>query len=164
MVALGLLTFNLAFYFSALVPTREKLESMEHDIATMRAHTQSSIKAIHEAAATRPQDQLATFYKSFPSVESTPDLLQTIYRAASSNQVKLDQGTYRLVVERGSRVQSYQITLPVKGNYPQIKSFLARIIKDIPTLSLDSIGFQRQGIADPTINSEVKLTLYLGGA
>jgi len=164
MLALGLLTFNLALYFSALVPAQEKLAAMEHDIATMRDRTQSSTKAIREAAATTPQDQLAAFYKSFPSVESTPDLLQTIYRAAASSQVKLDQGAYRLVAERGNRLQSYQVTLPVKGTYPQIKSFLGRIVKDIPTLSLDSIGFQRQGIADPTISSEVKLTLYLGGA
>lgn len=164
MIALGLLTFNLAFYFSAFAPVQEKLAAMEHDIATMRQHTQSSTKAIREAAATTPQDQLAAFYKSFPSVDGTPDLLQTIYRAAAASQVKLDQGAYRLVAEQGNRLKSYQVTLPVKGSYPQIKSFLGRIIKDIPTLSLDSISFQRQAIADPTINSEVKLTLYLGGA
>jgi hypothetical protein len=164
MIALGLLTFNLAFYFSALVPVQEKVATMEHDIATMRQHTQSSTKAIREAAATTPQAQLAAFYKSFPGVDGTPDLLQTLYKAAAASKVELDQGAYRLVTEHGNRLHSYQVTLPVKGTYPQIKSFLARAIKDIPTLSLDSISFQRQGIADPTISSEVKLTLYLGGA
>lgn len=163
-LALGLFTFCLAFYLSALLPAREKLQALEQDAAMLQERMQPSTKPIRAADAGGPETQLAAFYTAFPSNASTPDLLQKIYRAAATSQISLDQGAYRLVADRDGRLQRYQITLPLKGSYPQIKAFLARIMKELPTLALDSISFQRQNIADPVLDAQVRLTLYLGGA
>lgn len=163
-LALGLFAFCLAFYVSALLPAREKLHSLEQDAAMLRQRMATSTKPIREAEAVGPQAQLAAFYKALPSNASTPDLLQEIYRAAAASQVRLDQGAYRLVADRDGRLQRYQITLPLKGSYPEIKGFLALVMKELPTLALDGISFQRQNIADPLLDTQVKLTLYLGGA
>jgi Tfp pilus assembly protein PilO len=164
MLALGLFTFCLAFYLSALLPARQKLHALEQDTTMLRARMQPSTKPVRETEAGGPEAQLAAFYKAFPSNASTPDLLQKIHRAAASGQIRLDQGAYRLVADHDGRLQRYQITLPLKGSYPQIKTFLARVMQDLPTLALDSISFQRQNIADPLLDAQVRLTLYLGGA
>jgi hypothetical protein len=74
----------------------------------------------------------------------------------------LEQGDYRLASAKGDKLERYQITLPVKGSYPQIRKFIGRLLADLPAASLDGVSFLRQKIGDTQVESQLKLTLYLG--
>ena len=75
----------------------------------------------------------------------------------------LEQGDYRLASGKGDKIERYQITLPVRGSYAQIRKFIGRLLADLPTASLDGVSFQRQKISDPQVESQIKFTLYRGG-
>jgi len=54
----------------------------------------------------------------------------------------------------------FQMTFPVKGNYPQIRKFLTALKVDIPSLSLQQVQFQRQKVGDAMVEANIKLVLY----
>jgi Tfp pilus assembly protein PilO len=110
-----------------------------------------------------PQMQLANFYHFFPNFAATPDLLEKLYSAAEASGIVLEQGDYRRVSSKEDKLESYQVTLPVRGSYPAVRKFLGRVLADLPTISLDSISFQRQKIGDTIVETQIKLTLYLDG-
>jgi hypothetical protein len=73
----------------------------------------------------------------------------------------LDLGEYSMVQERGSRLARYQITLPLKGNYAQIRSFIGEVLREVPASSLDDIALKREAIGSPLLDARIKLTLFV---
>lgn len=157
---LGLLAFCLVVYLSALLPAQHRLVEMQAQAGNLRAQLAKS-KAT-QMATPAPEVQLSSFYQSFPAHVATPDLLEKLYAAASDSGIALEQGDYRLISRKGDKLERYQITLPVKGSYLQIRKFIGRLLADLPAASLDGVSFLRQKIGDTQVESQLKLTLYLG--
>jgi Tfp pilus assembly protein PilO len=157
-LGIGLLVFTLAFYFSTLRPEQLRLEKMQREIAAMKQNA-----AQGGSAKTAPEG-LSEFYGQIPASRSLPDQLEHIYAAADAQNLKLEQGEYRVVKDNLGRLLRFQIILPVKGNYQQIRKFISAALADVPTLSLDSVQFERQKIGDATIDAKIKLAVYLGQA
>ena len=159
-VGLGIFAFGLAFYVSAIYPAQGRLEALRRDA--------ESLGQLARAAAgeqkSGPVEQLSAFYEFFPKSASSPDWLAKLYEAAAAQNLNLEQGEYRMVRDRTGRLLRYEINLPVKGGYLQIRKFLSQLLADIPNASLDSVTFQRQKISDAAIESQIKLTLYLGAS
>lgn len=158
-VGLGLLAFCLAFYWSALLPAKARLAGMQEQAGSLGARL-AHMKA--QPQQTTPEAQLAAFYHFFPEFAATPDLLEKLYGAAEASGIVLEQGEYRVVPGKEDKLERYQVTLPVRGTYPALRKFLGRVLADLPAASLDSVSFQRQKVGDMTIESQIKLTFYLG--
>ena len=159
-VGLGLLAFCLAFYWSALLPAKARLVEMQQQASSLGARL-AHMKTQPQQLVT-PETQLAAFYHFFPDFAATPDLLEKLYGAAEASGIVLEQGEYRVVPGKEDKLERYQVTLPVRGTYPAVRKFLGRVLADLPAASLDSVSFQRQKVGDMTIESQIKLTLYLG--
>lgn len=157
---LGLLAFCLVAYLSALLPAQHRLAEMLAQAGSLRAQLARSKAAQMESPA--PEAQLTSFYQFFPAHAATPDLLEKLYAAAEASGIALEQGDYRLTSSKGDNIELYQISLPVRGSYPQIRKFIGRLLADLPAASLDGVSFQRQNISDAQVESKIKLTLYLG--
>lgn len=108
-----------------------------------------------------PAMQLAAFYDSFPRASDLPDAMQTLYDTAQAEGLVLERGDYRLVRERGQRYVRYEISLPVKTAYPQLRRFLAKAFAALPTLTVDEVQFTRSQIADALVECRLSLSLYL---
>lgn len=108
-----------------------------------------------------PAVRLAAFYESFPRAGDLPDAMQTLYDAAQTEGLVLERGDYRLVRESGERYVRYEISLPVKGAYPQLRRFLANAVAALPTLAVDEVQFTRPQIADALVECRLSLSLYL---
>ena len=72
------------------------------------------------------------------------------------------EGDYRLVASSDARYRTYTISLPLKGNYPSIRAFLAQCLRNDPRLSLDALEFRRDQIADDNLQVRVKLSMFVG--
>ena len=160
MLALGLIALCLAFYLAALVPAQNHLDQLHADMRSLQEKIKNSAKLLQTDQET-PAQQLVAFYKFFPEASSAPVWLDKIYSAARNQHLTLDQGEYRPAAEKAGRLMRYQITLPVRGSYLQLRNFLAAVLTDVPIASLDHISFERRRIGDPSINAKIKLTLYL---
>jgi len=87
--------------------------------------------------------------------------MSRVYQAAVEQKLALDQGEYHLERDKYSKLQRYEIELPLKGTYPQLRHFLAKALADVPILALDGVSFNRQKIDDAALDARVKMTLYM---
>lgn len=156
---LVLLTAGLIFYVAIYRPAQAQLQQslQEQSLATEDRRPARSTPDI-EAQATQ---QLATFYKFFPAQETAPGWLGKIYKAAEKENIALLEGEYREQRQQTGKLMRYQVTLPVKGPYVQVRRFVSDVLAEIPIASLDHISFERQRIEDPLIDAKITFTLYL---
>lgn len=108
-----------------------------------------------------PATRLAAFHAAFPHAGDLPDAMQTLYDNAQAEGLVLERGEYRMVQERGERYMRYEVSLPVKGTYPQLRRFLAKAVAALPTLAVDEVQFSRAQIADALVDCRLSLSLYL---
>jgi Tfp pilus assembly protein PilO len=157
-VGLSLLAFAAAFYFSTIRPGQMRLEQLRGDIVALeqqRAHAASD-------EPTSNRERLDAFYAFFPPAARTADLLDKIFAAADKQALNLEQGDYRLQRDNVGGITRYDVILPVRGSYPQVRKFVAAALAQLPNLSLDSIQFERQKVGDSTVEAKVKFVMYLG--
>lgn len=159
-VAIGLLAVCPAFYFSSLVPAQQRLDQARSNAVILQARME---RAAREPVSERrtPTEQLAAFYRVFPMPEDTPEWLGKLIAAAESRGLKLEQGEYTATPDRVGKLVRFQMNLPVRGEYPQIRKFLAALPAEVPLVALEQVQFERQKIADPQVEAKIKLALYL---
>jgi Tfp pilus assembly protein PilO len=160
MIGLGLIMLSLGFYLAALQPAQSQLSQLQDDLLSQQEKIRSAAKSL-QATQDPPAEQLLAYYKFFPAQTTAPLWLEKIYQAARQQGIQLEQGDYQPVREKSARLLHYQITLPVKGSYLQLRKFLAAVLTEVPIASLDNISFERQKIGDQAIEAKIKLTLYL---
>jgi Tfp pilus assembly protein PilO len=157
-LGLGLLVSIGGFYISALVPKQTQIEGLRQESVKMRQQAKQSDNDAPQA----PAEKLAAFYGFFPPTKDLPDVLEKIFAAAKQQTLVLEHGEYRALKEGVGRLTRYQLTLPVRGTYPQIRKFVDTALAEVPALSLDSIQFERRKIGEATVDAKIKLVVYLG--
>ena len=160
MAGIGLLSICPAFYFSAIMPAQKKLTLTSNSVIVI----QQQIKhAKREADATQrtPEEQLDEFYRMFPVGRNMPEYLEKIFSMAQTQGIRLDQGEYKVTRSKEGNLVSFQMNLPVRGEYPQIRKFLASLMVDIPALSLQKVQFKRQKADNSLVEANISLVLYL---
>ena len=147
----GVGIFCLVFYFNSLVPAAAELERRSAGVEK---------RVPQQQTRDDPAAELERFYSRFPPIERLPGELDALYAHAKMSRVELRQGEYRLESKAGA-LTAYQITLPVRGSYPQLRQFVGRVLKGMPTASLDALRFERKKAADAQLEAQVRLTIYL---
>jgi Tfp pilus assembly protein PilO len=159
-IGLGLLVFGAAFYASSVAPARDELTRLETRAARAAAGNAQNSTGAGDAIASSVE-QLEKFQKRFPAFGDAPALVLKLHTIAAANGLVLETGEYQLVRERDSNVMRYQITLPLKGSYPQVRLFLAQLLDEVPALSLDEIAIKREAVNARSTETRVRLTAYL---
>ncbi|HXU94306.1 MAG TPA: GspMb/PilO family protein [Gallionella sp.] len=161
-LALGLLVVLPAFYFSAIRPLQVHVDEVRRDVARQLKEESLAGKPDRGRQHNSTEEQLAEYYRFFPPVRSAPQWLEKLVALAESRGLSLDQGEYLATPDKASKLMRFQMTLPLKGEYPQIRKFLAALPAELPSVSLEKVQFERQTIADPEVEARIRLVLYLG--
>jgi Tfp pilus assembly protein PilO len=136
----------------------EEREALKSQLEQLRARY-----CLSQANPTTPkpgrEGQLLSFYGIFPQPASLPDGLAAISASAKAVGLSLDQGEYRMVQEREARLARFQVTLPVKGTYAQIKGFIASVLREMPSCALEDIAFKRDATGNPVLDARIKFNL-----
>lgn len=159
LVAIVLLVVCLAFYVSVIRPLQARVQASEQGATSARQAMESGINA--QRAEQTPSEQLATFYRFFPGEKRSPLWLEKMVTVAEKNGLSLNQGEYKVAQDKAGKLMRYKITLPVQGSYPQIRKFLLSLGTEIPAMALENVQFDRQHVADASVQAEIKLILYL---
>jgi len=159
-LALGLIAFDVAFYYSTVAPMLQERTQLRAEASRLLAALERS-PARETTAPRDPEADLSAFYSALPHPANAPDLLRRLHRAAQTQGLRLEQGEYRALPDPGGKLTRYQILLPAKGTYPEVRRFLAQAGREIPGLSLDGISFQRKKIGDEAVEAQMKFTLFL---
>lgn len=158
LLALALAIGTGAFHVWVTMPMQADLEALK---AELDAHRQRSAARRAEAAARDPGPQLEGFYGFLPGPESAAEVLGRIHEAASTENIILTQGDYRLAGSSGASMARYDIDIPVKGAYPRVRRFLAAVLRENPSVALRAVHFARPSIADSAVEAQLSMTLYL---
>lgn len=158
--AIGLLVVCLLWYFSALRPMQQHLNDVRGSVAELRERTARGDQA-NLSSMRSPAEQLAEFYRAFPAERYSPQWLEKLIAIAQQNNLVLNEGEYKTTREKVGRLVRYQIILPVRGQYPQIREFLAAIPAEIPIIALENVEFERENISADTVQARIRLVLYL---
>ncbi len=151
---LGILLFCAAFYLSAVKPA-------EFEIAAQRdaAQRMKSRSPYRPVSMDKRVDELRRFHNLFPPTRHMANEVEKLWVIASEYQIDLQQGEYRLE-SSGPGLARYRITLPVRASYTQLRQFINFILKEIPTISIDGLRFERKKISETQLEAQIRLTLY----
>ncbi len=158
--AVGLLTACAAFYFSTIAPAEERLSAARRQVLAIQEQAKHGARELPSGQNT-PEEQLARFYNLFPLNDDLPQRMEKIFSSAQKQGIGLEQGEYKVTRDRDGGLVRFQMTFPVRGDYPRIRRYLMSLMADIPTLALQQVQFKRDKVGDATVDAEIKLVLYL---
>lgn len=157
LVGLGLVVLALLAFLGGVLPAEAKL------LRTTNTAVELQSRHANPAAYALPvESDLTSFYKSLPSERNAIQQMRKIYQIADKQSLRLSQGEYKFTREKDAHLGSYQITLPVKGSYIQIKKFIAKTMNAMPTLALDGVTFKRETIGGTEVEAKIQFTLFMG--
>lgn len=157
---IGLWAMAAMLYFSAVLPAQQRLDEVRLDAASLQQRIARAGRLL--AAGERPtSEQLAEFYRAFPDERSSPDWIGQIAATARSCGLSIDQGEYRPSRDKVGKLTQIQMTLPLRGEYHQIRQFLARTGAKVPIASLEQVQFERQKVGDSLVDAKIRFVLYL---
>jgi len=158
MLALALLGVALGFHLTVIRPMERRKAFLEERLEQLSKRGEEAKQGTIPDGAT---GRLAAFYRFFSQADPEIDVLARLYEISRNTGVELRVGDYGWYKPEGTRLSRYQITLPVAGNYAQIRAFSENTLLAIPTLSLDKINFRRKRVSDAEVEAEIRMTLYL---
>jgi len=159
-LAIGILVVFPPFYLSAIAPAQERLDAARR--GTLSLHEQVQLASQSLGGMQRaPFEQLAEFYRIFPEERNAPQWLKKLFALAEKNGLSLQEGEYKANRDKLGRLMRFQMVLPVKGEYPQIRRFLAALPAEIPIIALENVQLSRQNVSDSAVEARIRLTLYL---
>ena len=161
-LGIGLLLFCGVFFLSTIAPMQGQLGRLHSG----RLGTSVGGPAERALLAARrlPSAQLAEFYDAFPTGNDIPAALEKIYALAQAQGLQLPKAEYRLIGEADAKLERYQISLPFKASYPQVRQFTAAMLNELQTVSLDELKFERSGSDPNQLEVQIKLTLFVRAA
>lgn len=152
LVGVGLLLFGISFYASTIAPADVTLEESRQ--------TQVRLEQRATAAAIEKRDEhpgITNVPVLPPAVEATK-LIKALHEAAETAGFPIDHLSYRMSSTPG--VQRYEISLPLKGPYSDIRHFLDTALTLSVPATLDDIELHRSSAVDPKVDVQAHLSYY----
>lgn len=104
---------------------------------------------------------LANFYDTLGEAAYAEQQVKALFALAAKNALVLSQADYKMLYNKDGRYAAYQVNVPVRGSYAAVRKFAEQILLTIPFASLDQIQFRRDAIGNTSVESRLKLTIYL---
>lgn len=139
------------------------VQQREAELAVVNARAAETRSLAAASPQATPAERAAAFEAQFPQADTLPDWLERIEAASAATGVVVERTDYRVSSEAPAGLARYQIALPVKGTYTQVRAFVAALLEAVPTLVLTDIDFKRESIAAGTIDARVNVAVYLRG-
>lgn len=87
--------------------------------------------------------------------------IKTLYAIAESHNLQILKADYKYVFHQDGQFYSYQIVLPIKGSYLNIRFFAEDFLLNLPFASLDQISFKREIANLPLVEAKMQFSLFL---
>ncbi len=138
--------------------------------AALELRSEEIMRLRQAAAAPRPavpaeapllERRLQAFRAVLGDKRDMHRLVAQVFSAAERHALALAQADYKLDFDQAGGFYTYQLTLPVRGAYPQVRRFVDATLAATPCAALEEVDFRRDGIGMPTTEAKLKFVLYL---
>jgi hypothetical protein len=155
-VGLVLLALAAAWQWRGVDDARARSTQLHSAQSAARQHM-ARVPSQEQAAG----QALADFYAGLPPQSSAGEAVAQMHRAAAAHAVQLAQGDYRLTRDAGTALVRYQISLPARAAYPQLRDWLADVMNTQGTVALEDLSLRRDEVSGEPVQARVRLTLFL---
>ena len=162
-IGIGLLVVATIYFFSVVLPLESDLDKLKERAEMLQMQAQSKqTPADADSGKKLSGDQaLQAFYDFFPRIDSSPFWIRELDRIAKKQKVELSSSEYRLVNENDARLARYEMILPVRGSYAQIRAFIAEALEAIPAMAISAIAIKRDNVTSDKLEMRLEINLYL---
>jgi hypothetical protein len=155
-VGLGL--FAAGFAVLNVLPLQAEVKGLRDRVQRLEARAGTQAQVLEPG---RPDAGLGAFYEQLPAAEQAPEVVRQLHAHARDAGLTLERGEYRPLADASGRLMRYQLVLPVKGSYPQVKRFLAQALHATPGLALDAISLQRDEGGTAALEVQLRFTVFM---
>lgn len=150
--------------WSAWQAPRWKSEASQLESRT--AAERARLEELSRDVASRPDSnrQIAQFIGWFPRFDQSTADLAKIYAQADTLHIALPKGEYQLSREISAEFLSYEVVLPVKDSYANVRRFVAAVLKDVPHAALSELRIERTNAETEQVEARVHFSLIYRGA
>jgi hypothetical protein len=99
-----------------------------------------------------------------PLPSQVPSLLTLIEQAAVSQGLGWPQADYREVGPSGDTPARLEVHCTLKGAYPDVRRFVATVLRDVPAATLGAFSLSRSSSETPTVEAHLTFAVFLQGA
>jgi hypothetical protein len=165
-IGLGLVVFSAVFFLAAVLPRQAESSALILKAETMAARVKPELVAhAHEGEGVQPKmsgsQALKVFYAFFPNTDSTPFWISEVVQAAGKHGVEINGTEYRLDREKDVKLARYEMVLPVRGQYPRVRGFVADALRAVPAMALADVAIKRESVGSELLEANLKFNLYL---
>jgi hypothetical protein len=161
-IGLGLLIMAIVLLIAAILPQDTTLQTLKTRAETLQTQPLSTSQKTSRPTQKIGDDQaLQIFYEFFPQIDSSPFWIRELARIAKKQRVEINSSDYRLVLEKGARLARYEMILPVRGRYPQIRAFIADALQAVPAMAITGMVIKRENVKTEQLDVRLEINLYL---
>lgn len=160
MLGAGLLALCVALYISAVQPAQVRLNEAHESAISVQERVKRAANGLNHGELTAA-DQLVEFYRIFPDEKNLLPWLEKVFVLAQSQGIRLDQGEYKVTRDKVGKLVRFEMMLPVRSTYPQIRKYVDILHREIPILAMEHLQFERQKVNDSEVEAKIKLALYV---
>ena len=155
-----LIAVALVLHAVGVRPLEQMIEALQ---ARQKSARDGQLDRLGEELARRdsPRAQLAGFYRHFANDDPLTDRLARVHAIASSLGLELKRADYRLNSQPERRLDRYQMIVPIQGSYPKVRAFVTTVLRELPTMSLEQLQFQRKDVGEGDVETQISFTFYL---
>ncbi|HEV7390267.1 MAG TPA: hypothetical protein VGO08_01385, partial [Burkholderiales bacterium] len=99
LVGIAIAMASVAIYFGAIDPAKARTRELEQEAISIRAFSRANADAA-KSSAPGYEAWLEQFYRLLPAKASAPDWLRIIFAAARSQSLGLEQGEYKVTIDK----------------------------------------------------------------
>ena len=166
-IGFGLIIFSAAFFIAAVLPRRSESSALMAKVEAMQVQKKAECTqpaprgGVTTRKAVHGNEGLLLFYEFFPKVDSTPFWINEVVQSATEHAVEIDGTEYRMVREKDVKLARYEMLVPVRGRYAQVRGFIADALRSVPPMALVDVAIKREGVESELLDANLKFNLYL---
>lgn len=158
LLGLILLIACILFNIAVVIPKSHQLEQLKFRKSQLSATASEHAKTLEDAS---PQALLRTFYHFLPPESDAVKLLSQVYKVATDYDVTAEKVDYHLTRNPTAQFSSYQVSLPLRGSYVEIRQFVNTLMNTLPSMSIDELSFHREDIHSNQVEANLRFSLIL---
>ncbi len=163
LIGLALIIISIGSYIIIFLPTQSQLVQSKDNLLQLKNSATKHV--ILETAQRDPANEMRNFYAAFPNGTSLSSSLRLIQKLAIKQKLELNRGDYKLVLTQAEPQNNvlarYEIRLPISGKYTQMRTFIADVMYEIPSLALTELQIKRESSTSPLVDAQMVFAMFV---
>lgn len=150
----------LAQHWLVVRPLEQRVEALQ---AQAPAAPEGAVQGLNDAllGPRSARQRLDGFYRHVQEDGRLTERLARVHAVARKLGLQLKRADYRLDSQPGRRLDRYQMTVPIEGTYPAIRAFVSAVLRELPTVSLEQIQYQRPDVTEGLVDAQVSFVFHI---